>query len=227
MTKSTNADELYDSLSEGITNPRLMESLSRVKLACDFLESSKASISVTSVGRYCQDRWDGPKAQSIRNAKDTLFAYFQVRQARQVIPEVARKQSYEPLIQDETVRAYVALLKSERDEAIRLKNRIVAGLRTIPGLPIDDLIASGFKPIPQKTEAAAVSDEARGALARLFQAEKLSAVGLELYRDRLRHMTTKQILLEKADVEALHSLMRGESAPSGGLPLITQSGGQE
>lgn len=223
MKKSITADELYESLSERITNIRLRESLSRVKLACDFLDSSKTSITVTSVGRYCEDRWDGPKAQSIRNAKDTLFAYFQVRKAQQVLPDVKRKQPYEPSIQDETVRAYVALLKAERDEATRLKNRIVAGLRTIPGLPIDDLIASGFKSIPQETEVAAVSEPARGALARLFHAEKLLAVGLELYRNRLRHIATKQVLLEKADVEALHSLMHGDSVAENQSPRISQS----
>ena len=31
----------------------------------------------------------------------------------------------------------------------------------------------------------------------------LASVGLELYRERLRHTTTKKVLLEKPDVEAL------------------------
>jgi hypothetical protein len=135
VSKTNEADELFASLTAGASNPRLKESLVRLKAACDFLEGSNVSITVTAVGKYCSDRWKGPKAQSIRNAKDTLFAYLQVRRAKQVLPVSSRKLSHEPLIQDETVRAYVALVKSERDEAIRLKNRIVVGLRSVPGLP--------------------------------------------------------------------------------------------
>lgn len=212
MSKPTEADELYTSLTAGASNPRLKESLTRVKAACDFLEGSQVSITVTAVGKYCADRWKGPKAQSIRNAKDTLFRYLEVRRAKQVLPASSRKQRYEPLIQDETVRAYVALVKSERDEAVRLKNRIIVGLRSLPGLPIDDLIASGFKPVATRNDHVGVGDKARGALARLFSAENLASVGLELYRQRLRHVTTKKVLLEKPDVEALYALMRGGSA---------------
>lgn len=217
MSKPKQTDDLFQNLSDSIKNPRLKQSLERIKDACDFLENSRVAITPTAVGKYCEDRWKGPKTQSIRNAQDTLLRYLQARRAQQVLPVAVRKESYEPAIQDETIRAYVTLLKTERDEAIRLKNRIVAGLRSLPGLPIDDLIASGFKSVPNQKEVgevAAVSDEARGALSRLFSEENLASVGLELYRQRLRHITTKKVLLEKGDVEALQGLMQVQAEAS-------------
>ena len=214
MAKSKEAEALFTSLGERISNPRLRESLDRVKAACDFFDTTGVAITPTAVGNYCSDRWKGPKAQSIRNAKDTLFAYLSLRRACQVLPEAARKLSREPLIQDETLRAYVALMRAERDEAIRLKDRIVAGLRSIPGLPIDDLIASGFKPLAPKQERE-VNDGVRAALQRLFETDNLNSVGLEVYRNRLRHAATKKVLLEKADVEALLSLLGTDSVPVG------------
>ncbi len=226
MAKPNEADQLLSALLSENINARLRDSLERVKAACDFLDSSGVAITPTAVGNYCSDRWKGPKAQSIRNAKDTLFAYLQLRRAHQVLPASTRKASREPLIQDETVRAYVALIKAERDEAVRHKDRIVAGLRTIPGLPIDDLIASGFKPLAAKPERR-VSDEARGALERLFAAENLASVGLELYRHRLRHIATKKVLLEKADVETLLALTNSVGTTTSSAPLLQHADGDE
>lgn len=217
MSKPNQTDDIFQNLADSITNPRLKQSLERIKDACNFLENSRVAITPTAVGKYCEDRWKGPKTQSIRNAQDTLFRYLQARRAQQVLPVAVRKESYEPAIQDETIRAYVTLLKTERDEAIRLKNRIVAGLRSLPGLPIDDLIASGFKSVPNQKEAervSVVSDEVRGALSRLFSEENLASVGLELYRQRLRHITTKKVLLEKGDVEALQGLIQAQTEAS-------------
>ncbi len=226
MAKSNEADELLSSLLSGNVNARLRDSLERVKAACDFLDSSGVAITPTAVGNYCSDRWKGPKAQSVRNAKDTLFAYLQLRRAHQVLPASTRKASREPLIQDETVRAYVALVKAERDEAVRSKGRIIAGLRTIPGLPIDELIASSFKPIAAKPECG-VSDEVRSALGRLFAADNLASVGLELYRHRLRHIATKKVLLEKADVETLLALTNSDGAAKSSAHLIQHAEGDE
>lgn len=227
MVKQAQSDDLFQSLLAEADNPRLRQSLERVKEACDALETSRLSITPTAVGKYCDDRWKGPKAQSIRNAKDTLFAYLQARRSKQVLPTAAQSASYEPPIRDEAVRAYVVLMKSERDEAIRMKNRIIKGLRSIPGVPIDDLIASGFKPTASPPKQTGIGPEARGALARLFSEANLAAVGLELFRNRLRARTTKQVLLEKQDVEVLLGLMRDVSDEAKSTtPLLGHDGGQ-
>jgi hypothetical protein len=228
MTKIARQDDAYEALAAGISNQRLKQSLDSVKQACDSLEATGVPITTTTVGRYCTDRWNGPKAQSIRNAADTLYAYLQTRRAKQVLPAAARDGAiYEPKIKDETLRAYVALIKTERDEAVRHKDRILKGLRGIPGLPIDELIASGFKSIEKPRDVVRVSAEVRNALARLFAEDKLASVGLELYRQRLRAHSTKQVLLEKPDVEALLALMRTpdkEAAVAAEVPLVSYAG---
>lgn len=227
MAKQANTDELFQTLLFDADNPRLRQSLERVKEACDALETSRLSITPTAVGKYCDDRWKGPKAQSIRNAKDTLFAYLQTRRSKQVLPTAAQSASYEPPIRDEAVRAYVVLVKSERDEAIRMKNRIIKGLRSIPGVPIDDLIASGFKPTAAPSKPSGISPEARSALARLFNEANLAAVGLELFRNRLRAKTTKQVLLEKQDVEVLLGLMRDVADGTSAATLLLEHDGDQ
>lgn len=221
MSKPQATDDIFEAMLASIKNPRLKQSLERVREACDFLEKSQVAISPTAVGSYCSDRWKGPKTQSIRNSQDTLFRYLQTRMAKQILPVAAKKQSFEPVIHDETVRAYVTLLKTERDEAIGLKNRIIAGLRSLPGIPIDDLIATGFKPITgSKKDEAVISNEVREALSRLFTESNLASVGLELYRERVRHATTKKVLLEKPDVEALLALIRAPGGSPGVAALL-------
>lgn len=210
------SSELYARLVEEATNKRLRESIERVKAACDFLESTRAAITPTSVGKYCADRWGGPKSQSIRNAEKTLFAYLKARSAEQVLPVASRVTSYEPEIRDETIRAFVALLKAERDEAIRAKNRIVAGLRSIPGIPIDELIRDGHlgqggRPGQHEPKPKPLPKEARTAIETLLNQNALKAVGLELYRERLRNVTTNQVLLDKPQVEALVQLLEADN----------------
>ena len=217
-------DALYQALFVKLDNTRARQSLERVKDACDFLEQSKAAITPTSVARYCESRWGGPKSQSIRNSSDTLFAYLQARRGVQVIPVSERTKEYEPPIRDEAVRAYVTLIKAERDEAVRMKSRIVQGLKSIPGIPIDDLLANGFKKVQiqhvHQAAPASLPPDAIDALQRLLNESNLLSVGLEIYKSRLRHSQTKKVLLEKADYEAILRLL-AMAGRTGDLPRIT------
>ncbi|KVK86163.1 hypothetical protein BLA13014_00369 [Burkholderia aenigmatica] len=202
----------YEALLEQATNPRQRITLERIKAACDYLDAHKMKISPTTVERYCLDRdWDGPKAQSIRNSKDVLMRYLLVRQSGQQFRE-RPKQSSEPEIADESLRAYVQLLKEERDQAVADRTRIQAGLRKIPGISVDDLIR-GTLSAPRADAAPvgvqAVSPELVKVIAVLFDEERLRACGLELAKGRLRQATTKTVLLEKAEVEALEKLLQG------------------
>lgn len=215
MTYQEQKDALYENLLAGATNSRLRDSLEKVKEACDFLEQSHAAITVTSVGRYCNSKWDGPKSQSIRNATHTLLRYVQTRKAQQPLPKAQRNTNNEPLIQDETVRAYVTILKAERDEAIRMKNRIIGGLRKVPGIPVDELIATGFSG-PAKydhKETLGPSPMMISALAKLLDAERLQRMGMELYRDRVRHGITGEVFLERREVEAIRAVIGVPSTP--------------
>jgi hypothetical protein len=219
MTKAK-SDPLYESLIAEAENPRLKQSLERVKEACDFLEVSNASITPTSVGRYCEGKWGGPKAQSIRNQPEKLLRYVDTRKGQQKLPLASRRSGVEPIIHDETLRAWVSLLRAERDEAIRLKDRIVHGLRSVPGIPIDELIGNGFKSLPaaRPTSLKAASPSAVSALKKLLNKDALAKVGLELHKDRIRNCATNDVLLEKAEVEALRGLVSDLAMENADLP---------
>jgi hypothetical protein len=211
-----NLEDIFSGLLAQASNPRQKASLQRIKEACDFLEQSKAAITPTSVGNYCDRQWKGPKSQSIRNSTEFLFAYVKARQGAQTLSRAPVRKNYEPSIVDENLRAYVNLLKAERDEAVRLKNRILSGLRKIPGVPVDDLIAGGLRQIeaPRPTGAnTPISHAAIKALSILFDSAKLNEVGLELHRDRLRSKVTHDVLLEKQDVSAIRALIESFEQP--------------
>lgn len=214
-------DVLFEGLMVEAKNPRLKASLKRVKEACDFLEASSGAITPTSVGRFCETKWGGPKAQSIRNQPDILLRYIDTRKGQQKLPMEKGNRVSEPVIHDETVRAYVSLLRAERDEAVRNTSRIIQGLRKIPGIPIDELIGNGFKPIPADTKPLmnAISSNAASALTKLLNDTHLAKTGLELRKDRLRNSLTGEVLLEKSEVEALRELSQSSLLDQTPLPM--------
>lgn len=206
-------DSAYTAAREQAANPRQRQSLERIKAACDYLDTNGLKISPATVERYCFEReWDGPKAQSIRNSKDMLMRYLQLRQSGQRWDKPRKGTAAEPEIADESLRAYVQLLKEERDQALAERSRIEAGLRKLPGLRVDDLIrgtpTTAADAAPLSVGAGSPSSPAlREALSVLCDDTKLKAFGLELVKGRLRHVSTKNVLLEKQHVEALQSLL--------------------
>jgi hypothetical protein len=212
MTATEQVDEEYERLNEAAQNPRQKESLDRVKRACDYLQKSGLKISPTNVERYCIDhRWDGPRAQSIRNSRDVLYRYLQWRQSNQTVERASPRREYKPKIADETLRAYVALIEQERDLAIEARQRIETALRTIPGVSLDEIVRVGFGATPNTQPKAPRhrDNDLRLALQVLLDGPHLAGCGLELYRDRVRAITSKSVLLEKSHVEAIRNFLDG------------------
>lgn len=216
MSIATTVDSSFAGLLGRITNARQKLSLERLKSACDYLEENGIRITPAKIEAYCVDRkWDGPKAQSIRNSKEVLKWYVDLRSSGQKVQRQSpSRASEEPVIADESIRAYVRLLKEERDQAVSSRVRIESGLRSIPGVPIDDLIrgslSPGALPLPARTANSllGLTPIAMEALRGLFDEERLRSCGLELFRDRILHVTTRNVLLEKAEVEALRALVK-------------------
>lgn len=222
MASSDTLKQAYNELLRAALNPRQRESLERISKACDYLEEQGLRITPSAVERYCVERdWGGPKAQSIRNS-EALSKLLKLRCSGQTVRQDRKATKSPPLIADQTLRAYVQLLEEERDQAKAARSRIEAGLRTIPGVPIDDLIRLGFggKPlIREEQPSAKLNSVAIEAIQLLLTDARLSECGLQLYKDRLRQSLTGNVLLEKRHVEALRKLLVGDEA--GGL--IAQS----
>ncbi|MFM0508518.1 hypothetical protein [Paraburkholderia sp. RL17-373-BIF-A] len=210
MSKAVVVDNLYADLVSAATNPRQLESLDRIKKACDYLENQSVQVTPKAIEHYCVDRqWAGPKAQSIRNSP-VLRHYVDVRRSAQDVTSSGGTKRAEPLIADETVRAYVRLLQEERDQALAARARIEAGLRLIPGVPVDELIRVGFGggtlSSSKSPYSTALPAAAKVALEKLFDTNILANCGLQLHKDRIRQAITGNVLLEKHHVTALREL---------------------
>lgn len=217
MSISTVPDDLYSSIAALVNNPRQLESLTRVKQACDYLATNRVKITPTSVERYCLDRgWPGPKAQSIRNSPGVLAKYLHTRCAGQTVPRAQSGTAVEPVIHDETLRAYVMLLTQERDQAVAARTRIEKALRSIPGIPSDDLIRAGFgqQPAAPFVSTPVLPAEVVRAIGLLFNAQALEQCGLELFKDRIRQSTTRNVLLNAESVKALRGALDGPTSSS-------------
>lgn len=59
--------------------------MSRIRAACDALDKGACAYTIADVGRYCERRWGGPKAQSIRNKPDVLARYIRLRIAEHTL----------------------------------------------------------------------------------------------------------------------------------------------
>ncbi|MGF6555468.1 hypothetical protein ABIA48_001848 [Pseudomonas sp. S30_BP2TU TE3576] len=214
MSQSETVAKVWQELMQNSTNPRQQQSLERIKRACDYLEEQGLKISAGSVERYCTDHdWDGPKAQSIRNSP-VLKKLLELRQSSQILRRDRKANKPMMLIPDETVRAYVAMLEEERDQAIADRTRIMEGLRSIPGVPVDNFLRVGFGGVaisaPPAKAKPEISPTLREAVCRLLNPTLLADCGMSLERERLRQKTTNNILLEKQHVTALRILVSAD-----------------
>lgn len=225
MNATENIQAIFDQCMAESKNPRQQESLRRIHKACEYLQKEEIRITPSKVERYCIEHdWEGPKAQSIRNSP-ALNRYLMLRKSGQVIKANTKASRPIPLIADESVRAYVNLLIEERDQAIADKNRIVKGLSSIPGIPIDELIRQGFGAPPSnpRREEIRLSPLMREALGRLFNDQILSNCGLYLHKGRLLDKVFGNELLEKRHVETIRTLAESgrateENSQTSGLP---------
>ena len=207
----TPKDLSFEQISAKVHNPRQRESLERIKAAADYLTGNGIRISPHKVEKYCIERgWSGPKAQSIRNSQEILFAYLKSRIASQVI-RARTGELKSPEIRDESIRLYVDLVTQERDEARAECNRIRHGLRSLPGISVDQLLngqAAALPTVQLPGSMDAIRPSLLAAIAKILDVNVLASCGLELYKDRIRQQTTKNVLLEKTETEAFQSLAK-------------------
>ena len=199
------ADLQYDSLKQSIKAKPGLQTLERVKEACDTLEADKVKITVASVGQHCELHYGTPKEASIRNLKP-IVAYIKERVEEQKRSEQVQEDTKG--ISDPVALAYVNTLEARARIAERKFSVLKKFVATqVPPLDIDKflaetdpkqfshLIVEAKKPEPSKLLKEIgniLTDEAR-----------LAEFGLELYKGAIRHKINGQILLSREQVEAL------------------------
>lgn len=81
------SEALYDEIVANTEATIRLKSMSRIRMACDSLdkECEGRPYTVADVGRFCERKWGGPKAQSIRNSPDVLTRYIRIRIAEHTL----------------------------------------------------------------------------------------------------------------------------------------------
>ena len=217
------SEALLNSIANGEYDPRLQESLRRIKEVCDDIEKHGGRIYVSRVGKLCEEKFKGPVAQSIRNKPDTLKHYIELRTAEQkltiekdprtILQKILHK------ISDPVVHSFVILQNEtikDREEQI---GRLNKGIKSILPVEIDKLLASasagpGKLSLLAAKEAAGerasclrLSDVARRALARLTNEDELNRCGLRLHKGHVLTNTNHKFL-GKEEFSALEELLR-------------------
>jgi hypothetical protein len=213
------SEKLYRQIIDGNYDPRLKRSLEHIKEVCDTTEEHGGRIYVSRIGELCKKEYQGPTAQSIRNQKDTLKKYVDLRAAEQQFPADAGRKESKLKISDPKVRAYILILEEQvRDSEERfdiLKNFF----QRLAPVEIDQLIADAFRsgtplalpPMPNglgetQIKGIALNEAARRALEKLTSESHLKPFGLSLYKGRVLS-ETKRTFLDKGEYKALLDLI--------------------
>lgn len=186
----SNAHELWDRLMADTKSGKRRNSLKRVKQACDFIEAIPAGITIAAVGRYCENEWDAPITQSLRNDPKGYSLYINARKAEQRFKPGKKTKSPEddgPPISDEIVREYVnhlkAIIESQRRQIASIK-REIKKLYPLDYHQVEEAIATG-KPInpslnPAPGAAVTVHESEAQAIREFIQDGHLEEFDFEL-----------------------------------------------
>ncbi|MFH1882433.1 MAG: hypothetical protein ABIL62_06965 [Planctomycetota bacterium] len=187
------AHELWERLMADTKSGKRKNSLKRVKKACDFIESIPGAITIAAVGRYCENEWDAPIAQSLRNDPKGYSLYINARKAEQRFKpgKTARNPEGDgPPISDEIVREYVnhlkAIIESQRRQINSIK-REIKKLYPLDYRQVEEAIATG-KPInpalnPAPGNAVEVHDSEADAIREFIQDGHLDKFDMEFTKD--------------------------------------------
>jgi hypothetical protein len=105
----------YNELKESLKSSKALEALDRVNEAIEFFTKEKVIFNVASIGRYCEDKWEGPKTQSIRN--NTLLSSFIKEKSKNVKKSISivskKNKNIDNFIlnkvEDEEVKEYIKI----------------------------------------------------------------------------------------------------------------------
>jgi hypothetical protein len=179
------------------------ESITRIERACKALaESGIARITASAVGKFCTVHFNGPKAQSISNKPQTLAAFVkkwdqlhQMRRGRRSTSKRANRIT----IDDPSVAAYVRILEVERDEANRVRDRLLQAFRRMEPLQLSKRASQ------QDADEITISDIEKDSIRAFLNARNLADFGLT-YDTRGRISDGGRIFVESAMVKLLVKL---------------------
>lgn len=127
-------------LLEEARNPRERESIARVAAAVGILAREGGRVTAAAVGRYCVDRWGGPRAQSIAN-NGKLAQFVGLARAAQGKPLSANGPSGADgellkLVGDPAARAAVQVMLTQLESSRRETATLRSAMRRVSALGV-------------------------------------------------------------------------------------------
>lgn len=208
MEIDTSAKSLYQTLLENASSPRLKSSLERVSTACDVLERQGVPITVAGVGHHCEGVYGGPKIQSIRNSKNGLALYIQKRAAEQTGTKPKTKIGVNrPVIENESVRAYVTTLEVQLEQANRELRRVREGIRQLQPLDpqgIGNILEDHLEALPEA--GIKINQAERSDLVQFLDPDRLAPCGIKEIDGELE-FASGLVLLQKDGLALIRRML--------------------
>jgi hypothetical protein len=207
--------ELYDQIRVRLKHKVGIQSLERVRDACDTIDRTGGEITAATVGRECVARWKGPTAASIRNARP-LVRYIKLRRAEQ-LPKRGRvdPDRADPPVEDPAAVAQIRLLRERArvaEERLRIVLRLVSrispvDLETLRRALDEDGASGAAKALEGATAPECLPDVVRTIAQDLLDEERLGRCGLELHNGQILRKNIRQPLLGSKQVDFLKSVL--------------------
>jgi hypothetical protein len=140
---------MYEELKAGFKSAKALEALERVNTAIEYYMSNNLSFNVALIGSYCEEHFDGPKTQSIRNNKELneyiKFKFKEFKSKNGIgVKAVKDDSSIFSLIEDERIKSYF-LIQQEKYKLLEDKyNNLKKVIASIQPVDVDKLISDNL-----------------------------------------------------------------------------------
>ena len=211
LSGSNQARSTLEMLYARILDTGECESAKRIWDACEFLAKNKSTkITASAVGKYCSEKFGGPRAQSITNRQSSLAelvrcwdSFHQWESGRR--RSSANVKSSTVVIDDPTTAAYVAVMESQIQE-LRISNqRLNKAFREMKPLQIGVEVKESASNGTVTAAGGDITDLESDAIRRFLSADHLAKFDLHI-DDRGRIKDGTRVLVERPVVAVLSRL---------------------
>jgi len=143
----------YKTLKTDLKSPKALEALERIKEAIDFYKEFNVQFNLSSIGRYCEDKWESPKTQSIRNNKKFVdyIKEEQKEMKKKDISIVSKKNKNVDnfilnKVEDEETKEYIKIQQEKYKLLEEKYNTLKQSFNDFKNIDIDNLIDKNLNP---------------------------------------------------------------------------------
>lgn len=128
---------------------KLLLSIERIKEAIEIYKESDIKISVTAIGRYCEEKWEGPLTQSIRNnpsLMDIIKDEQKKNKKTKFIPKNKKLIFDTSKIEDENIKTYLRIQDEKYNLLENKYKELKKVFESVEDFDIDKLLDNPVNP---------------------------------------------------------------------------------